>query len=165
MSSRNEVCVDGDTARVLTTNGSFVIDTADIDLIKSYRWCISCGYVSANVKGKSVRLHVFLMKPKRGRLVDHRDGDGLNNRRGNLRVTTKSGNGANKIHLNSNNRSGYHGVHKHTQNGRWVAQIKVKGKRYHIGLFDSPEEAARAYNKRAREEFGEFATKLNEGFE
>jgi hypothetical protein len=86
--------------------------------------------------------------------TDHRDGDGLNNRRSNLRPATKAENGRNR-RLHSNNTSGYRGVSRSRQ--RWFAQIKVDGRKVSLGMYADPVDAARAYDQAAREHFGEFA--------
>jgi hypothetical protein len=88
-----------------------------------------------------------------GERVDHRDGDGLNCRRQNLRHVTNSLNQANKHHVWS--ASKFKGVTKRAT--RWRAYITVDGKFRSLGSHATAEEAARAYDKAAREAFGEFA--------
>lgn len=89
--------------------------------------------------------------------VDHRNGDGLDNRRANLRIATHGQNMANK-RIYRNNTSGFKGVTRNTGSGRpWRAQLKADKKHYHLGYYDTPEAAARAYDAAARELFGEFA--------
>lgn len=89
--------------------------------------------------------------------VDHRDGDGLNNVDGNLRVCTHAQNMLNrKIH--KNNTTGFKGVTR--VNRKWVAYIGANSKRIHIGYFSTPVEAAKARDSKALELHGEFA-KLN----
>ncbi len=87
--------------------------------------------------------------------VDHKDGDGLNNRWDNLRVATRSQNHANSKRA-SDNTTGFKGVRKQ-RNGRYQARIAIKGKRLHLGTFQTPEAAHAAYCKAAKELFGEFA--------
>ena len=88
--------------------------------------------------------------------VDHRDTNGLNCQRRNLREANKSQNGANRG-KNSNNTSGYKGVSWHKAARKWSAQIQVRGKYTYLGLFPNPEVAHAAYAEAAAHYFGEFA--------
>jgi len=88
--------------------------------------------------------------------TDHKNKDGLDNRKSNLRTCCKSQNMSNrKIQLN--NTSGYKGVYWHKYARKWMASIKVNKKPIYLGLFVDPIEAALAYDKNAVEKFGEFA--------
>jgi hypothetical protein len=90
------------------------------------------------------------------RRVDHRDQDGLNNRRTNLRVATQSQNLSNRG-PQKNNTSGYKGVSLCKATGRWQAIIQYGRKKKRLGRFDTPEQAALAYDKAAVALMGEFA--------
>lgn len=108
----------------------------------------------AGTANRSVLLHNFITGWS---MVDHRNGDGLDNRRSNLRPATHSQNMANKRRYR-NNTSGFKGVTRNTGTGRpWRASLKHDGRRFHLGYFDSAAEAARAYDAAAIETFGEFA--------
>lgn len=101
-------------------------------------------------------LHRFLMGlPKGdGYKVDHRNGDGLDCRRENMRVATHAQNMQNRK-VQSNNTSGFRGV---TWNqGKWAAVIKVLGRNVQLGRFADPKEAALAFDAKACEVRGEFA--------
>lgn len=90
--------------------------------------------------------------------VDHRDGDRLNDKWGNLRLATRSQNAANRK-THSNNNSGFKGAHfrKDRRTRRWAASICVNYNQIHLGFFDTPEEAHAAYVIAAQKHFGEFA--------
>ena len=98
-------------------------------------------------------------RPGRGQLVDHRDGDGLDNRRCNLRLTTHAPNQQNRCVVRS--QSGFKGVSlSPLPNGKprpWRAYITVNGKQRHLRRFETAEESARAYDRAGREVFGEDA--------
>jgi HNH endonuclease/AP2 domain len=93
--------------------------------------------------------------------VDHKDGDTFNNKAENLRPATKSQNGANskkmKLRKGKPTSSKYKGVHYSKSAGKYIANVYCDGKRYGCGSFDNEIDAARAYNKKAKELFGEFA--------
>lgn len=101
----------------------------------------------------SQKLHTFLTGwPE----VDHRNGDGLNNRRENLRRVSRTQNNAN-ARLRKDSTSGFKGVSWQKRDRTWYARIVVSGQRRFLGCFRTAEEAARAYDAAARELFGEFA--------
>jgi hypothetical protein len=88
--------------------------------------------------------------------VDHKDCDPSNNRWDNLRLATASQNQANKK-VSRANTSGFKGVSWHKDDKRWRAQIRMGGKKVHLGSFDTPESAHRAYSEAAMKHYGEFA--------
>jgi HNH endonuclease len=130
------------------------IDAADYPLVKGYRWYAhiknSGGYYGRSVEG--IFVHALLMGAKG---VDHIDGDGLNNRRENLRVATVSENRTN-TGARINNTTGFKGVFPRN-NGTFQASIRKNGTRYHLGVFNTALEAARAWNIAAKKYHGEFA--------
>lgn len=100
-----------------------------------------------------VALHTFLTGWP---LTDHINGDGLDNRRSNLRPATHAENMRNR-RIGSNNTSGFKGVSLNRRTGRWAACIVADGRRNWLGYHATPEAAARAYDAAARELHGEFA--------
>lgn len=100
-------------------------------------------------------LYVHGEWPPDGFDIDHIDGDGRNNRITNLRLATRSQNGANR-RLQVNNASGMKGVSFYRKTKKWKAQISVRGHVKSIGYFKTIEEAAAAYRAAASEHFGEF---------
>lgn len=118
-------------------------------------------YARADVDGKKVGLHGLLLGSVEGFFVDHRDGDGLNCRRGNLRQASKSQNGGNRRKRGDCNYR-YKGISKlPNRKSLWRADICINGKGTYLGCFKSDTEAAIAYNRAAAHHFGEFA-RLNE---
>lgn len=89
-------------------------------------------------------------------LIDHKNHDGTDNRRANLREATPSQNHANRTYQ-GRTVSGLKGAFYHSDTGRWTSRIGVRGKLLYLGLFDTPEEAHAAYNAAARKHYGEFA--------
>lgn len=106
-------------------------------------------------KAKVVYLHrQILLEAKE---IDHIDGDGLNNRRSNLRSATHQQNCGNRPRTKKN-KVGFKGVFRSSnRRDRWVAQIQLNGRSQHLGVFASPKQAALAYDRAALEAFGKFA--------
>lgn len=117
-------------------------------------WSPSGWYAKAESGGRQVRMHRYIIGAPPDVDVDHRNGNTLDNRRKNLRPATPSGNAANqRIKPHS---SKYKGVRKH-RDGKWEARIRHQQRLTYLGLHPSEEQAARAYDRAARELFGEFA--------
>lgn len=112
-------------------------------------------YVKAGKKDGSY-LHSLIMKPPKGLYVDHINGDGLDNRRCNLRIGTRSQNMANARRRTG--ASGYRGVRKMADGPNWTAVITVNNKNIEKHGIPTAEKAARIRDQMALEHFGEFAT-------
>jgi hypothetical protein len=101
-------------------------------------------------------MHRVLLNAPTGVKVDHQDGNGLNNRRYNLRLATTQENARNAV-TPRNNTSGVTGVHWHTKQQRWVARITIDYKKVHLGSFIDFEDAVTARLAAEEHYFGEFA--------
>jgi hypothetical protein len=146
------------TARVpLPTGETCLVDEQDAALLSGRSlWLDGRGYVriSGGPGKRPVHLHLFLARPPRGFVVDHRSGDRLDNRRGNFRVCRQKDNARNR-RLHSNSSTGFKGV---VARGKaFASHIVVDGRQFHLGVFASPVLAARAYDRAATLHFGEFA--------
>jgi len=150
------------------TQGAFsIVDDCDFDELMKHKWHLSIQgrrrYARRFEKSNSpdgprqkvVYMHRQIMNTEKGVDTDHKFGDGLDNRRKNLRICTRSQNMQNmKKRLVSVQT--YKGIYK-TSNGKYAARLWHNGVKLHIGTYDTPEAAARAYDKKAKELFGEFA--------
>jgi hypothetical protein len=143
-----------------------LIDDEDLPRVTGYGWHLrSDGYVAAptyigGVPG-TVYLHRLVMQAKTGDEVDHKFGVKTDNRKSNLRWATRSQNGGNRKKSTKPSSSTFKGVCWDTAYQKWVATIQptINGKKKHIniGRFIDESDAARAYNEKAVELFGEFA--------
>ena len=149
----------------LTGRYKTTIDDEDFGKIANHKWHVyinrakNTKYAAANIKtnGKktTIRMHRLIMDAKPGEFVDHINMNGLDNRKSNLRLSTRQGNSANRKSYRGSS-SKYKGVTSH-RGKRWRAQINVGGNVRHLGSFMEQEYAARAYDIAALEAFGEFA--------
>lgn len=158
---RRQIRIEGDVAYVPLTHGyEAIIDAADVPLVDGVSWFARIKprtvYALSNTprpKRRMVRLHRIIMGEPDGLEIDHIDGDGLNNRRSNLRVATSSQNKHN-MRAHTDSRSGFKGVT--WTRGKWLAQIGLNGKNRGIGYFDTPEAAHAAYCAASAKLHGEF---------
>lgn len=131
------------------------VDDSDYETQFGHTWYLNNGYAVRYKNGKYIYLHREIAKTPKGSCTDHINRDRLDNRRVNLRVCNKSQNAQNARSWNKT--SGYRGVTWHKKNRKWVSQIKVNGKPIYLGSYTNSIEAARAYDKAAKEHFGECA--------
>lgn len=136
-----------------------LVDAADLELLAPYRWLVVNGQRYAGHKTTSgvVMMHRLLMPGGDGLLIDHINGNGLDNTRANLRFATPTQNRQNSK-LQSNSTTKFKGVSRRTDmlGAPYAARICVHGKRIRLGVFATAEDAHRAYVEAARKYFGEF---------
>lgn len=150
----------------LTQGQVALVDDEDFERVSQRKWCAmrrrtyaqtDVFWAMTRIGQEIVSMHAFLLGNRQGYVIDHLDGQPLNNCRGNLRHATKSQNGSKNLStLQRHNTSGVRGVVRHRR--RWLARIRVNGRLIHIGYFTDKLEAAKAYNAAAIKYHGEFAT-------
>lgn len=137
-----------------------LIDDALVEGLVRHNWRVDAkGYVRCSMRGSRrrwliSRLVMGIDDP--AVLVDHINGDPLDNRRCNLRLCNYSQNAANKRRLTTNT-SGFKGVTLHRRTGKWQAQLVKDGRSHYLGLYDDAESAGRAYAEAAQRLHGRFA--------
>lgn len=136
-------------ATIPLTNSDKVatVDDDDYAELSKWRWSLHQGYARCwQRKNRSVSMHRMIMGYNGNLDIDHLNGDGLDNRRQNIRIVTHAVNLANRPKLNNNNRSGYRGIHWCNTSKRWKARIGVKGTKKYIASTRTLKEAIKAYN-------------------
>lgn len=154
---------DGAAWIPLTQKRWCLVDKDDYELLVEHEWFYTgSGYACRNIwhynlqSSRAIFLHRVVMGEPKGMQIDHRDGNRLDCRKQNLRICNPSQNAFNKA-IRSDNRSGYKGVGRHSQNDCWTASICANGVRRRKSGFKDPKEAHALYCKWAKELFGEFA--------
>lgn len=137
-----------------------IVDNGDYDYLNRYRWYTAkdCNtfYARKNIIGTTIPMHRVIVGAIEGQIVDHINGNGLDNRKCNLRIVTNSQNAMNQG-ISKNNTTGYKGVDYRKKENKFRARIKNNGTEYSLGYFNTAQEAADAYDIKAKELFGEFA--------
>ncbi|MDY0356607.1 MAG: HNH endonuclease [Sedimentisphaerales bacterium] len=144
------------------TRGKFaIVDAADYEWLSKYKWLATGNekrgfYAGRRVGQGMLLMHRAIMQPPPGMVVDHISGNGLDQRRANLRVCSQRHNSHNRRPSRWTS-SRFKGVYFCRATGKWVATIGFEGRSIHLGSFDDEVEAARVYDRKARELFGEYA--------
>ena len=159
------IMIAGNIASITLTKGRVaMIDAADVPLVEGWNWTAQIsGQNAYAIRGErrpngghgTIRLHRVIMGDCSGCEIDHINGNGLDNRRANLRVASHGENMRNR-RINTNNSSGYKGVCWCERSSQWLAQIRISGRRRHLGYFPTKEAAGEAYAKAAAELHGDF---------
>lgn len=147
----------------LTRGYEALVSASDYDQVAHLKWSVvNCGgklyarHYTGAIPRRVIFMHRLLTNAPKGMLVDHKNGNGLDNRRENIRLCTNSQNGMNQ---DSPKPNGYKGVTFDKSRGKspWLARITKDGVMTYIGCFGTALEAAKAYDIAAKKVFGEFA--------
>ena len=130
------------------------VSNEDFEKVKNFIWSFSHGYAYNSSVG---RMHRFILGVEEGVCVDHANMDKLDNRRQNIRACTQQQNLFNSRRKLEGKSSKFKGVYYSKRKEKWISDITFSGKKRRVGTFTREEEAARAYDKKAKELFGEFA--------
>jgi hypothetical protein len=145
--------------RIPLTRGKFaIVDADDYERLKRLKWHANGSngrFYAVGLRHK--KMHRLIMNAPDDKFVDHINGDGLDNRRANLRLATAAQNHWNCKYGMGIGTSRYKGVQWHKHNKKWVAVIGINGQRQHLGYYTNEKEAARAYDKAVKERRGQFA--------
>jgi len=151
----------------LTQEQVSLVDNEDFDELIKSKWfavwdkatqsfyAMRSGKDSNGVKRERA-MHRAIINPSKGKQIDHKNHDTLNNQRSNLREASGTQNQGNQ-RLKTCNTSGFKGVSFYKDQNKWGARIQYLGKKKHLGIFNHKIDAAKAYNKEAKILFGDFA--------
>ncbi len=146
-----------------------MLDPGDYYRVKQFKWWVHSNgsnlyaartAITTDLKSRIIYLHRQIMNPPADRVVDHRFGDTLDNRKQNLRIVTQAENMRNR-RKRKNTSSRFIGVSFRKSRHIWDVNIRVNGRKLYLGSFNNEIDAAVAYNNAAKQHFGEFA-RLNE---
>ena len=145
-----------------------LVDAEDYDRLSKYKWVAKDAKHSfyairffkkeQGCRYRMVHMHHEIIKLKDGKVVDHINQNGVDNRRTNLRLATHAQNRCNRKKYSKPATSKYKGVYRPTNSKRWAATVCSNGKHKYLGQFDDEVEAAKAYDTAAKELQGEFAS-------
>jgi len=155
---------DSNTRLITLTQGQFaIVDAADYEWLNQWKWFAHYSkkhdkwYAHRTVHNTTQMMHRVILGLTDSKVIgEHRDNNGLNNSRSNLRPATQSENIRNSK-LYSTNTSGFKGVSQVKKTGKWRAMICANHRNKFLGSFSDKEDAARAYNEAALKYYGEFA--------
>ena len=155
------------TKKIMLTQGKYtLVDNEDYEWLSQWKWRWSpngehTGYATSRItidgKKTCLFMHRMILGLKKGKIGDHINGNGLDNRRCNLRKCTIAQNNQNS-RKQRNNSSGYIGVSWEALAKKWRARICYNGIKKQLGLFSDVEDAAMVYDRAAKKYHGEFAT-------
>lgn len=154
---------------LLSRGGIALVDDSDFEYLNQFKWntmfgkytCYAFRMYSLNGDRKirkSILMHREILGTPKGMETDHIDGNGLNNQRSNIRISTVSENRGNQVRNRLNKTSKFKGVSWSISAKKWVANIQVNKRYMHLGSFSDEKDAAMVYDYFAIDKFREFAS-------
>lgn len=146
----------------LTKGRVAIVDDCDYEWLSQWKWHLQTSqrtntvYASRRANSKTILMHRLILGTPEDMQTDHKNKDGLDNRRTNLRFATMQQNAHNRNRY-SHNSSGYKGVIYEKETKNWRARIRIQGKLKNIGRFTTAKAAALAYDKTARQLHKQYA--------
>jgi hypothetical protein len=151
--------------RIPLTQGKYaIVDDEDFEWLNKWKWCAlinkytwyACRWIQIEKnRGKIIFMHRLIMNTPEGMHTDHKNHKGYDNRKYNLRICTQTQNLQNRAIQKGHSR--YKGLYLNENRSKWRGQIRCNGKKHCLGTFKNEIDAAKAYDKKAIELFGEFA--------
>jgi HNH endonuclease len=149
--------------KIRLPHGHTALIDDDDEWVLEYTWCASrmstnrvLYYAQAWVDSAHTYMHRLIMDAPPHLEVDHKNGNGLDNQRKNMRLVTHQQNSFNRNALNKNNVSGFQGVHWHTKEQKWRARITIDGKKIELGEFRSYNAAVQARKRAEIKYYGKY---------
>lgn len=150
----------------LTQGKVALVDDEDYGLINKYKWftrkteytcyAVRNSRVHETNKRRHILMHRMIMKVNQAEMIDHKNHNGLDNTRSNLRITNRSGNSRNALKQKIKS-SVFKGVVWCRRSNKWITQIRINGGNKFLGYFSNEELAAKTYDKAAKKYFGEYS--------
>lgn len=156
----NEYKQVGDKLLITTSKKqTIIVDFSDYNILSKFSWSISkTGYAVANVHGKTTKMHRYILGITSDKtIIDHINGNPLDNRRANLRICNCIADNARNCKVRKNNTSGVTGVQKIKKTGKFRVRITVNRKEIRLGNYDKFEDAVKARIEAEKKYFGEYA--------
>ena len=146
----------------LTQGKVAIVDDEDFERLNQFKWYAHksrhCFYAGRNsIKRKTIKMHREILSIQNSMKIDHRNGNGLDNRKENLRICTNQQNCFNRKHSHKDNNLGIKGVHWNKECNKFLAQIMLSGKKIYLGVFNVLGDADSAYRFAEEKYFREFA--------